>query len=145
MCSSDLCVDVLQAGMTPSGSGQDKSIVPQSLAPILGLAATRSAHGRDALNIVKRDFCRAQYNAPGEPRTRMIHVELPKPDRDKGEAAPMNWVLNPAACDYMLNTAPWLDFNLAQARKLDVTLSGIRRVPVPTAPIQRPKPIACGS
>lgn len=139
------CVDVLQASMGGSGSSQDQSIVPQSLAPILGLAATRSAHGRDALNIVKRDFCRAQYNAPGEPRTRMIHIELPKPDRDKGEAAPMNWVLNPAACDYMLNKAPWLDFNLAQARKLDVTLSAIRRVPAGNTAIAHPLPIDCGN
>jgi hypothetical protein len=139
------CVDVLQASIGGTGSSQDQSIVPQSLAPILGLAATRSAHGRDALNIVKRDFCRAMYNAPNEPRTRMIHVELPKPNRDNGEAAPMNWVLNPAACDYMLNKAPWLDFNLAQARKLDVTLAGIRRQPASNVAIPRPLPIDCGN
>jgi hypothetical protein len=57
----------------------------------------------------------------------------------------MNWVLNPAACDYMLNKAPWLDFNLAQARKLDVTLAEIRRVPADNVAIPRPLPIDCGN
>ena len=139
------CIETYKAGMGPSRSVHDQSIVPQSFAPILGLAATRSAHGRDALNIVKRDFCKAQTNAPGEPRTRMIHVAMPRPDRDKGETAPMNWVLNPAACNYMLNKAPWLDFNLNQARKLDGTLSAIRGLPANLSAIRPPQPIDCGS
>ena len=75
----------------------------------------------------------------------MIHIALPKPDRDKGEAAPMNWVLNPEACDYMLNKAPWLDFNLAQARKLNATIAGIRREPVSAEPVKKPGPINCGN
>ena len=139
------CIETYKAGMGPAASVHDQSIVPQSFAPILGLAATRSAHGRDALNIVKRDFCRAQTNAPGEPRTRMIHIAMPRPDRDKGEAAPMNWVLNPAACSFMLNKAPWLDFNLNQARKLDGTLSAIRGLPANLSAIRPPQPIDCGS
>lgn len=139
------CIERYTAAMGPSGSVHDQSIVPQSFAPLLGLAATRSAHGRDALNIVKRDFCRAQTNAPGEPRTRMIHIAMPRPDRDKGETAPMNWVLNPAACHYMLNKAPWLDFNLNQARKLDGTLSAIRGLPGNTSTIRPPLPIDCGA
>lgn len=143
--TNQTCVDVVQAGFGRRASAQDQSLVPQSLAPILGLAATRSAHGRDALNIVKRDFCRAQYNAAGEPRTRMIHIALPKPDRDKGEAAPMNWVLNPEACDYMLNKAPWLDFNIAQARKLNATIAAIRREPLNAAQVKQPGPINCGN
>ena len=57
----------------------------------------------------------------------------------------MNWVLNPAACDYMLNKAPWLDFNLARARKLDVTLSAILREPSSNGAITRPLPIDCGN
>lgn len=138
------CIETYTAAMGPSGSVHDQSIVPQSFAPILGLAATRSAHGRDALNIVKRDFCRAQTSAPDEPRTRMIHIALPRPDRDKGEAAPMNWVLNPAACHYMLNKAPWLDFNLNQARKLDGTLSVIRGLPAGLSQPRPPQPIDCG-
>jgi hypothetical protein len=139
------CIETYKAGMGPAASVHDQSIVPQSFAPILGLAATRSAHGRDALNIVKRDFCRAQTNAPGEPRTRMIHIAMPRPDRDKGEAAPMNWVLNPASCNFMLNKAPWLDFNLNQARKLDGTLSAIRGLPANLSAIRPPQPIDCGN
>jgi len=138
------CFETYKAGMGPAASVHDQSIVPQSFAPILGLAATRSAHGRDALNIVKRDFCRAQTNEPGEPRTRMIHIAMARPDRDKGEAAPMNWVLNPAACNFMLNKAPWLDFNLNQARKLDGTLSAIRGLPANLSAIRPPQPIDCG-
>lgn len=138
------CIEVVYAGYGSSTSQQDQSIVPQSMAPILGLAATRSAHGRDALNIVKRDFCRAQTSALGEPRVRMIHVALPKPDRDKGEAAPMNWVLNPEACNYMLNVAPWINFNLSQARKLNSTLSTVIGMPVDSASPKRPAPIDCG-
>jgi hypothetical protein len=139
------CIETYKAGMGSAASVHDQSIVPQSFAPILGLAATRSAHGRDALNIVKRDFCRAQTKEPGEPRTRMIHIAMPRPDRDKGEAAPMNWVLNPAACNFMLNKAPWLDFNLNQARKLDGTLSAIQGLPANLSAIRPPQPIDCGN
>jgi hypothetical protein len=138
------CVDFTRAGAAVGGPVQDQSIVPQSMAPILGLAATRTAHGRDALNIVKRDFCRAQTRAPNDPRVRMIHIALPKPDRDKGEAAPMNWVLNPDACNYMLNTAPWFDFNLRQARRLKATMDAVLGTPVsPTPQAVRPQAIRC--
>jgi hypothetical protein len=74
----------------------------------------------------------------------MIHIAMPRPDRDKGEAAPMNWVLNPASCNFMLNKAPWLDFNLNQARKLDGTLSAIRGLPANLSAIRPPQPIDCG-
>jgi hypothetical protein len=124
---------------------QDMTVLPQSMAPIFGLAATRSAHGRDALNILRRDFCRAPAASSDEPNVRFIHIALPKPDTSKGEAAPMNWVLNPAACDYMLNKAPWLPFNQSQAAKLSATLNKIEgfttlRLREP----ERPVPIDCG-
>jgi hypothetical protein len=70
---------------------------------------------------------------------------MPRPDKGKGETAPMNWVLNPAACNFMLNKAPWLDFNLNQARKLDGTLSAIRGLPANLSGIRPPPPIDCGS
>ena len=143
--TDDACIEVMRAGMSNPYSSQDQSIVPQSIAPILGLAATRSAHGRDALNIVKRDFCRAQTRAPGEPSVRMIHIAMAKPDRDKGEAAPMNWVLNSDACDYMINKAPWFDFNLGQARRLKATMSAILNVPLNQSNQRRPVPINCSS
>lgn len=137
------CIEIFHAGTSGSFSSHDQSIVPQSLAPILGLAATRTAHGRDALNIVKRDFCRAQTNAANEPHVRMIHIAMPKPDRDKGESAPMNWVLNPDACDYMLNTAPWFDFNTGQARRLKMTIDTILGVERGEAVPGQPMPIDC--
>ena len=136
------CTETSVAASGIRASAHSPSLVPQSVAPFLGLASTRSSHGRDALNIVKRDFCRALPGASDVPRTRMIHIALPKPDRSRGESAPMNWVLNPDSCRYMMNTAPWQAFNLTQARKLDATLAAIsRRAPAP-APVA-PVPINC--
>lgn len=124
-------------------SAQGRSFVPQSVAPFLGLASTRSSHGRDALNIVKRDFCRPPPGARDVPRVRMFHIALPRPERARSESAPMNWVLNADACRYMMNAAPWLAFNLGQARKLDATLAAIaRRAPAP--PGEAPVPVNCG-
>ena len=137
------CTIVQRAGATDGLQLQDQTIVPQSMAPIFGLAATRSAHGRDALNILRRDFCRAMTSAEDDPKVRMIHVALPKPDLSKGEAAPMNWVLNPAACDYMLNRAPWLSFNLRQADRLKATLDLVKGVALRTSQQDRPPPIDC--
>jgi hypothetical protein len=124
-------------------SAQGRSFVPQSVAPFLGLASTRSSHGRDALNIVKRDFCRPPPGVRDVPRVRMFHIALPRPERARAESAPMNWVLNADACRYMMNAAPWLAFNLGQARKLDATLAAIaRRAPAP--PGEAPVPVNCG-
>ena len=75
----------------------------------------------------------------------MFHIALPKPDTAKGEAAPMNWVLNPQACDYMLNKAPWLAFNLQQAARLKATLDVVNGAATPTAKPKRPLPIDCVS
>jgi hypothetical protein len=137
------CVAAQFAGMADGIKPQDQTIVPQSLAPIFGLAATRTAHGRDALNILRRDFCRPLTGEEGDPKVRMIHIALPKPDADKGEAAPMNWVLNPQACDYMLNKAPWLDFNRRQAARLKATLDAVLGVALRSSQPDRPAPIDC--
>lgn len=132
-------------GSDAEAKEQDQSIVPQSMAPIFGLAATRSAHGRDALNILRRDFCRAQTGEEGDPKVRMIHIALPKPDPSKNEAAPMNWVLNPAACDYMLNKAPWISFNVRQAERLKATLDAVKGVTFRSSQRDRPAAINCTS
>jgi len=136
------CVETEHAGLAGNLKPQDQSIVPQSMAPIFGLAATRTAHGRDALNILRRDFCRATDD--GGPAVRMVHIALPKPDPTKGEAAPMNWVLNPPACDYLLNKAPWIAFNLRQAERLKTTLNTIQGVTLRRLQPERPAPIECG-
>lgn len=141
--AAERCVATRLAGMAGSLKPQDQTIVPQSLAPIFGLAATRTAHGRDALNILRRDFCRAQTGEDGDPKVRMIHVALPKPDAARGEAAPMNWVLNPQACDYMLNKAPWLDFNRRQAARLKGTLDAVFGISLRASQPDRPAPIDC--
>ncbi len=131
------------AGFVSAARAEDRSIVPQSMAPLLGLAATRSAHGRDALNILRRDFCKAQTAAPSDPKTRMIHIALPRPNTAKGEAAPMNWVLNAAACDYLVNKAPFLPFNVQQAAKLKATLDGVLGTGLRSSQGERPPPLDC--
>ncbi|MBP6013702.1 MAG: hypothetical protein KBA31_15860 [Alphaproteobacteria bacterium] len=141
---SPQCSAVEYAGLVGAAKADDRSIVPQSMAPLLGLAATRSAHGRDALNILRRDFCKAQTSAPNDPKTRMIHIALPRPNPSKGEAAPMNWVLSPAACDYLVNKAPFLPFNVTQAAKLKGTLDAILGAGLRSAQPERPMPIDCG-
>jgi hypothetical protein len=131
------------AGFVSAARAEDRSIVPQSMAPLLGLAATRSAHGRDALNILRRDFCKAQTAAADDPKTRMFHIALPRPNTAKGEAAPMNWVLNPAACDYLVNKAPFLPFNVAQATKLKATLDAVLGAGLRSSQPERPLPVDC--
>ncbi len=59
-----------------------------------GQLATRAAHGQDALYILRRAQC-----------PDFVHIALPAPE-EEDEAAPMNWVLNPQACHYLLNVAP---------------------------------------
>lgn len=140
---TERCVARQLAGMASGLKPQDQTIVPQSMAPIFGLAATRTAHGRDALNILRRDFCRAQTGEEDDPKVRMIHVALPRPDAARGEAAPMNWVLNPQACDYMLNKAPWLDFNRGQAARLKGTLDAVFGMALRASQQERPAPIDC--
>lgn len=137
------CSAVEYAGLISAAQAEDRSIVPQSMAPLLGLAATRSAHGRDALNILKRDFCKAETAAPNDPSMRMFHIALPRPNASKGEAAPMNWVLNPAACDFLVNKAPFLPFNVAQAQKLKATLDAVLGEGLRSSQPERPMPIDC--
>lgn len=138
------CSAVEYADLVAAAKADDRSLVPQSMAPLLGLAATRSAHGRDALNILRRDFCKAQTSAANDPKTRMIHIALPRPNPAKGEAAPMNWVLSPAACDYLVNKAPFVTFNVAQAGKLKATLDAVLGSGLRSAQPERPLPIDCG-
>jgi len=56
----------------------------------------------------------------------------------------MNWVLNSAACHYMLNTAPWLEFNQSQAKKLAATLNRIHGFSLRLSDAPRPTQIDCG-
>jgi hypothetical protein len=78
-------------------------------APVLGLIATRGAHGVDGLQILRRRLC--DPNDPGS--NRLIHIALPRPGA--GDAAPMNWVLNEAAGQFMRDEAPKTAFNEHQA------------------------------
>jgi hypothetical protein len=81
--------------------------VPQALAPILGYLATRSAHARHALLSLHGDHCpeRRVVAEDGSvqqlPANRMAHITLRAPE-PPNESAPLNWVLNRAAREFML-------------------------------------------
>jgi hypothetical protein len=79
----------------------------QALAPMVGLVATRSAHGRAALHELRRGLCPAD----GEGPPRLFNLALPQPDADADQRAPMNWVLNREARIFMLEQAPEVPFN----------------------------------
>lgn len=107
-----------------SGAGQ--GVVPEALAPVLGLYATRSAHGQDALHMVRRLHCPASGSVGDKASTaalkRMIHIALPRADTKKKEAAPLNWVLNENVRQFLVDSAPEAAFNACQARTLAATL-----------------------
>lgn len=104
--------DLLPPETAEQRNKEGHGVVPEALAPLLGLYASRSGHGQDALHIVRRSQC------PG----RMIHLALPKADPERGEAAPLNWVLNEKVSNLLLVNAPSADFNIKQACKLKDTL-----------------------
>lgn len=122
----------------------------EALAPLLGLLATRGAHGLDALYLLRRQQCdvvpvpppvqdQTTPAAKPEPQDLFVHIGLPIPN-GQGEAAPMNWVLNPDACHYLLNVGPRARFNDAQSGALARLLGSIN-------PVMRgenyPRPIDC--
>jgi hypothetical protein len=108
---------------------------PESVAPLLGLNATRSAHGLEALHSVRRHYCpvevrdeRGPTKGTSQPAAtrietlpRMIHIALPRPNEKEGESAPLNWVLNENAVSFLRKAAD-LDFNVKQAEILRDTL-----------------------
>ncbi|MCW2240555.1 hypothetical protein [Azospirillum canadense] len=103
---------------------KDSRNTPELLIPMLGLAATRGAHGQEALYSLRRQNCSTEPGA--DPR--LMHIALPAPRRGK-EAAPMNWVLNPTAANFLINIAPETGFNLKQAGLLEQALRSMRDRP----------------
>jgi hypothetical protein len=85
-------------------------------APVIGLLSTRDAHAEDGLAILRNALCKDN---------RMVHIALPKPDTAKGQAAPMNWVLNQAAWRFMMVDAPTACFNRQQAVLFRNTVDGV--------------------
>ena len=116
--------DAKEDAATPRPRGG--SFVGETLAPFLGLYATRGAHGQDALHVLRRNFCGTRETGVSR-RDRMIHIALPAPVRENGESAPMNWVLNDAAITFLAEKAPRIRFNQDQACLLRKTLSSLIR------------------
>jgi hypothetical protein len=94
---------------------------PEGLAPLLGLNATRGAHGQDALHIVRRHYCETAATKI-ESLPRMIHIALPRPQ--EGESAPLNWVLNESAVRFLREPLK-TEFNRNQAAILRATLQAL--------------------
>jgi hypothetical protein len=107
---------LLNAIIQENRNKNGKAPLSELLAPLAGLYNTRSGHGVIALQDLRSLHC-----DPGEP-PRLIHIALPEPEKDKDEAAPMNWVLNAHTRHFLLDVAPKISFNLAQADKLDQAL-----------------------
>lgn len=114
---------------------RDGDRVPEALAPVLGYLATRGAHARAALLDLHADYCPPALLALPDrsvravPGGRMIHFALraPMPPR---ESAPLNWVLNEAAKDFMLSPRGGWDsaFNRDQLRLFCLWLTCSARV-----------------
>lgn len=100
----------------------DPAAHSEVLAPLLGLYATRAAHGLAAMHALRRELCANPAAAGAADRRDFVHIALPEPRRDpppgKEEAAPMNWVLNAAARRLILETGLESRFNQAQTEAL---------------------------
>lgn len=98
----------------------DPAAHSELLAPLLGLYATRAAHGLAAMHALRRDLCANPAAAPD--RRDFVHIALPQPRRDakegEEESAPMNWVLNAAARRLILQTGFESKFNRTQTAAL---------------------------
>jgi hypothetical protein len=87
-----------------NGATQSKAY---QFAAILGVVvATRGAQSRVVLEHLRREYCAAK-------EYRIAHIALPKPSK-VGEAAPMNWVLNEDARNFLYGGAIAADFNQVQ-------------------------------
>jgi hypothetical protein len=88
--------------------------VPEGLAPVLGFLATRAAHARAALLDLHADQCPGRevvmpdHSVRALPPGRMAHFGLRAPV-PPSESAPLNWVLNQAARDFMLDPKAGFD------------------------------------
>ena len=93
---------------------RDGGRVPEGLAPVLGFLATRAAHARAALLDLHADQCPGREVVMPDrsvrtlPPGRMAHFGLRAPVPPH-ESAPLNWVLNQAARDFMLDPKAGFD------------------------------------
>jgi hypothetical protein len=53
----------------------------------------------------------------------VFHLELPQPKVEQAQSAPMNWVLGPTSCRFMLHDARALGSNPQETERLRVRLN----------------------
>lgn len=101
--------------------------VVQSLAPLLGLAATRGAHGEEALLDLMRTRCGDEDKGI---LPHFFHFRLvPGPGTapgDKPRPAPLNWVLSEAVRKQIAEQARWDGENDREFQELRRTLAVLR-------------------
>ncbi len=111
-------------------AGDDGNVASEFSAPVLGLYATRHAHGRDAQHILRHAHCPgpeagALYPGYAAGISRVIHMAVPRVDPGQGEAAPLNWVLNGNVRRLLVDHAPCIEFNNEQAKLLKTSLEAV--------------------
>jgi hypothetical protein len=85
--------------------------VPEILTSLFGLYNTRAAHSRAEFPIFTNQLCKGVFpvqaaiptTPPEEPTGNFFQFDLPRPE--DSDSAPMNWVLDPNSCRYILNSA----------------------------------------
>jgi hypothetical protein len=111
----------------------------EALAPLLGLNATRSAHGQDALHIVRRHYCaiaaqkietsRGEVSQLATTRTerlpRMIHIALPRPKEERRGASTAKLGAERERAVRFLGEPLKIEFNRKQAAILRATLQAL--------------------
>ena len=95
--------------------GEEESVAEILTSPV-GFLASRGSHALSEIAWTNRMMC----DEPTRPRS--FQFNLPRPDAKKNQAAPMNWVLSPFACSYILGEA--LLPNLFEADRLGDILAG---------------------
>jgi len=94
--------------------------VPEVATSVLGLIQSRGAHARANLGDMKASFCDETQRPP---EWNLFQFELPKPQQNKHQAAPMNWALDVEACSFILNGAKDAGFNQSELGKIYARLT----------------------
>jgi hypothetical protein len=86
--------------------------LPELLTSPIGLYNTRAGHAQGEIAILR------QRNCPSGQAKNLYHFDLPKPEVDKSQAAPMNWMLDVNTCQFLLGAGRRAVFNTQQANQL---------------------------
>lgn len=124
-------IDEITEGFETNGkrrvSGQEDGTAEILTSPI-GFLHSRASHALSEMAWVNRMNC-TDRNRPAS-----FQFNLAKPDAEKKQAAPMNWVLSPFACSYMLGEG-LLPTSLEADRLADVLAGQAARTVLTANPV----------